>query len=46
VQADMGVPDGDSSTLIKIRGILVDGGKTLLAVERDPEWVVSVKLSK
>jgi hypothetical protein len=41
LQLDFGIADGDNSALVKLRGILVNGGKEVLAVETDPEQVAS-----
>lgn len=46
VQVEFGLADGDSSTLIKLRGILVNGGKEALAVQTDPEQVAAVRFSQ
>ena len=45
VQLEFGIaPDQDSSDLVKLRGILVNGGKEVLAVQTDPERVAVAKL--
>jgi hypothetical protein len=46
VQLDFGLGDGDSSTSVKLRGILVNGGKEMLAIETDPEQVASARFSQ
>jgi len=43
VQLDFGLGDGDSTTMLKLRGMLVNSGKELLAVETDPEQVAAVR---
>lgn len=46
VQLDFGLADGDSSSSVKMRGILVNGGKEVLAIETDPEQVGSARFSQ
>jgi hypothetical protein len=46
VQLDFGLADGDNATSIKMRGILVNGGKAMLAIEVDPEQVGSARFSQ
>ncbi|MBZ5618674.1 MAG: hypothetical protein LAQ69_08130 [Acidobacteriia bacterium] len=46
VQMDLGLADGDTSALMKLRGVLVNGGKEVLAVETDPEQVAAVRFSR
>ena len=46
VQLDFGLADGDSSTSIKLRGVLVNGGKEMLAIETDPEQLASARFSQ
>jgi len=46
LQADFGLADGDNSTLVKLRGIVVNGGKEVLAVGTDPERVANVRFSQ
>src|ERR1017187_5527645 len=46
VQLDFGLADGDSSTLMKLRGMLVNGGKEMLAIETDPGQVAAVRFSQ
>jgi hypothetical protein len=46
VEMDFGLAAGDSSTSIKLRGMLVNGGKEVLAVETDPEQVAAVRFSQ
>ncbi|HLK69950.1 MAG TPA: hypothetical protein VKU19_41260 [Bryobacteraceae bacterium] len=46
VDLQFGLADGDSSSLIKLRGILVNGGKEMMAVESDPEQVGSARFSQ
>ena len=46
VQLDFGLADGDSSSLMKLRGMLVNGGKEMLAIETDPGQVAAVRFSQ
>jgi hypothetical protein len=46
LQADFGFADANGSTLIKLRGILVNGGKEMLAIETDPGQVAAVRFSQ
>ncbi len=46
VQLDFGLADGDSASSIKMRGILVNGNKEMLAIESDPEQVGSARFSQ
>lgn len=46
VQVDFGLAEGVSSTSIKLRGVLVNGGKEMLAIETDPGQVAAVRFSQ
>jgi len=46
VQLEFGLSDGDNSALVKLRGVLVNDGKELLAVETDPEQVAAARFSQ
>jgi len=45
-ELELGIPaaDGVSSELIALRGILVDGGKEVLAIQKDPGRVAAARL--
>lgn len=46
IEADFGLADGESSTLVKLRGIVVNGGKEVVAIQTDPAHVSSATFSQ
>jgi hypothetical protein len=42
-EMELGVPDGDSASILKMRGVLVSDGKRLLAVESDPARIATAR---
>lgn len=44
-ELQMGVANGNSAAIIKLRGVLVKGGKLLLAVESDPTHTATAELA-
>ena len=45
VELAFGLAQGDSSELVKLRGVLVDGGKEVMAVQTDPEHVSAARFT-
>ena len=45
VEAQMGVMSGESASIVKLRGVLVKGGKLLLAVESDPAHTATAQFT-
>jgi hypothetical protein len=39
------VESGGTGTSMKLKGILVDGAKEILAIQTDPGWMVSGKFT-
>ena len=45
-EAELGIADANTANSVKLRGVLVNEGKEVLAVETDPEQVASARLSQ
>ena len=46
VEIELGVPQDDSADLLKLRGVLVDQGNLLLAVESDPAGIAAGRFTR
>jgi len=45
-EMELGVVEGDSAGILKLRGVLVEGGKVMLAAESDPARIATARFTR